>query len=144
MITLRPKRPGPSSWTGRRWVPLSTPAGARLTLSGDFAHARYQSSISYNERGRPIESLADYLMQPDAGSSNPYLPSSNRNAESRSYSVQLIDAAPAAERAVGEYDRDAASNVLHVPAYADGQQTIIYRIYLPDDGKWPTGGVPHR
>jgi hypothetical protein len=98
---------------------FSTPAGARLSLSGDFAHARYQSFISYDERGRPIESLADYLLQPDAGSSNPYLPSSNRNAESRSYSVQLIN-----------------------PPYADGQQTTNYRIYLPDEGKCPAGGVP--
>ncbi len=121
---------------------FSTPAGARLELSGDFAHARYQSFISYDERGRPIESLADYLIQPDSGSSNPYLPGINRNAESRSYSVELINAAPAVERAIGEYNRDAASNVLHAPAYADGQQTIIYRIYLPDDGKWPDGGVP--
>ncbi|MGI9248057.1 MAG: hypothetical protein ACR2QI_03530, partial [Woeseiaceae bacterium] len=121
---------------------FSTPAGARLDLSGDFAHARYQSFISYDERGRPIESLADYLIQPDRDSSNPYLPSKDRNVESRSYSVQLINAAPAVERAIGEYKKDAASNVLHVPAYGDGQQTIIYRIYLPDDGKWPDGGVP--
>ncbi len=120
---------------------FSTPAGAQLKVSGDFAHARYQSFISYDERGRPIESLADYLIQPDAASSNPYLSSSNRNAEDRSYSVQLVNAAPAVERAIGEYNRDAASNVLHAPAYADGQQTIIYRIYLPDDGKWPDGGV---
>ncbi len=121
---------------------FSMPAGARLELSGDFAHARYQSFISYDERGRPIESLADYLIEPDAGSSNPYLSSSNRNAEGRSYSVALINAAPAVERAIGEYNRDAASNVLHAPAYADGQQAVIYRIYLPDEGKWPSGGVP--
>jgi len=121
---------------------FSTPAGAQLKLTGDFAHARYQSFISYDERGRPIESLADYLIQPDAASSNPYLPNANRNAESRAFSVQLINEAPAAERAIGEYNRDAASNVLHAPAYGDGQQTIIYRIYLPDEGKWPDGGVP--
>jgi len=41
---------------------FSTPAGATLELDGDFAHARYQSLISYDERGRPIESLADYLI----------------------------------------------------------------------------------
>ena len=121
---------------------FSTPAGAELTLSGKFAHARYQSFISYDERGRPIESLADYLIQPDSASSNPYRSSSNRNAESRSYSVDLINAAPAEERAIGELNKDAASNFLHAPSYADGQQTIIYRIYLPDDGKWPDGGVP--
>jgi hypothetical protein len=121
---------------------FSMPAGAQLKLTGDFAHARYQSFISYDERGRPVESLADYLIQPDDDSSNPYLPSNNRNVESRSYSVQLINAAPAVERAIGEYNKDAASNVLHAPAYGDGQQTIIYRIYLPDDGKWPDGGVP--
>jgi hypothetical protein len=120
---------------------FSTPAGAQLTLSGDFAHARYQSFISYDERGRPIESLADYLIQPDAGSTNPYVMSSNRNAESRSYAVELFNATPGVERAVGKLNREAGSNALHAPEYGDGQQTIIYRIYLPDEGKWPDGGV---
>ena len=121
---------------------FSMPEGSRLQLSGDFAHARYQSFISYDEGGRPIESLADYLIQPDSTSSNPYVPATNRNAETRSYSVGIINAAPAKERDIGEYNRDATSNVLHAPAYANAQQVVIYRIYLPDEGKWPDGGVP--
>lgn len=121
---------------------FSMPEGARLQLSGDFAHARYQSFISYDERGRPIESLADYLIQPDSASSNPYLPANNRNSENRSYAVEIINETPTAERQIGEYNRNAASNELYAPAYAGGQQVIIYRIYLPDAGKWPDGGAP--
>jgi hypothetical protein len=120
---------------------FSIPEGSTLNIKGEFAHARYQSFISYDEHGRPIESLADYLMQPDDGSSNPYRPGVNRNVESRDYSVQVLNKAPEAERAIGEYNQDQRSNVLHTPAYGDRQQTIIYRIYLPDEGRWPDGGV---
>ncbi len=120
---------------------FSTPEGSRLEIRGEFAHARYQSFISYDERGRPIESLADYLMQAADGSTNPYRPGANRNAESRSYSVEVLDSAPQVERAIGEFRQDQYSNVLHTPAYGEGQQVIIYRIYLPDEGRWPDGGV---
>ena len=104
---------------------FSMPQGARLQLTGDFAHARYQSFISYDERGRPIESLADYLIQPDSTSSNPYVLATNRNSENRSYTVELVNEAPSEERSIGELNRDETSNVLHAPAYADGQQVII-------------------
>jgi len=125
-------------WAGT----FSVPEGAKLELTGEFAHARYQSFISYDERGRPIESLADYLIEPQAGSSNPYQSSNNRNAENRSYVVEIKNEAPAKERQIGEYNKASASNVLHAPAYGDGQQVVLYRIYLPDEGKWPDGGVP--
>ena len=32
-------------------------------------------------------------------------------------------------------------SVLHAPSYGPKQQTVIYRIYLPDDGTAPLGGV---
>ncbi len=118
------------------------PAGARLQVTGEFAHARYQSLISYDERGRPIESLADYLMQPKDGSTNPYQSGADRNAESRGYTVQILNRQPPVERAIGEFDEHARSNLLHTPSYGDGQQIILYRIYLPDRGRWPDGGVP--
>ena len=121
---------------------FSMPEGARLELTGQFAHARYQSFISYDQRGRPIESLADYLIQPDNLSANPYLLATNRNSEDRSYTVELINKTPDVEREIGEFNRNAESNLLHAPAYAGGQQVVIYRIYLPDSGKWPDGGVP--
>ncbi len=120
---------------------FSMPEGATLEIRGDFAHARYQSFITYDERGRPIESLADYLMQADEGSVNPYRVGANRNAENRSYGVQVLNRAPVAARAIGEFRQDQRSNALHAPAYGDGQQVIIYRIYLPDEGRWPDGGV---
>mgnify|MGYP003306369521 FL=1 len=120
---------------------FSAPEGATLEIRGDFAHARYQSFISYDQRGRPIESLADYLMQAAEGSTNPYHSGANRNAENRSYRVEVLNRAPKAERAIGEFRPDQNSNVLHTPAYGDGQQVIIYRIYLPDEGRWPDGGV---
>ncbi|WP_088284988.1 hypothetical protein [Ideonella sp. A 288] len=53
---------------------FTVPQGARLSIEGRFAHSRYMSFISYDEAGRPIESVADYLIKPLAGSVNPFLP----------------------------------------------------------------------
>jgi hypothetical protein len=120
---------------------FSIPKGSKLNIHGEFAHARYQSFISYDERGRPIESLTDYLIEPDKGSVNPYRNGAERNSGQRQYSIEILDQKPEQARAIGAVSHNTSSNVLHAPAYGNGQQSIIYRIYLPDAGKWPTGGV---
>lgn len=57
------------------WAAVFTvPEGATLKIEGDFPHSRYMSFISYDERGRPIESLADYLIAPAGASSGPTSP----------------------------------------------------------------------
>ena len=43
---------------------FSAPDDAELFLEGEFPYSRYMSIISYDGRGRPIESLADYLIEP--------------------------------------------------------------------------------
>jgi hypothetical protein len=50
------------------WAAVFTvPEGARLTLEGRFPRSRYMSFISYDEAGRPIESVADYLIKTRRG-----------------------------------------------------------------------------
>jgi len=127
------------------WASAFTiPEGAKLNLKGEYPHSRYMSLISYDERGRPIESLADYLIEPSKsdGAVNPYLPGNPRNSNPRNYSVEILNKAPDAERAIGERSTSGGGNVLHTPGYGRAnQQAILYRIYLPDDGKAPDGGV---
>ena len=55
------------------WAATFTiPEGARLRFDGRFPHARYMSLISYDAAGRPIESVADYLIAPADGAANPF------------------------------------------------------------------------
>ena len=57
---------------------FTAPEGARLYLKGIFPHSRYMSLISYDGRGAPIESLADYLIVPDENSINPFVDGASR------------------------------------------------------------------
>ena len=84
------------------WAAVFTvPAGAKLTLEGSFPHSRYMSLISYDEAGRPIESVADYLVAPSAGSTNPFLSGADRQATQRNYSMEIVDGRPDARHQSG-------------------------------------------
>lgn len=163
------------------WAAAFTiPDGARLRLDGEYPHSRYMSLISYDEAGRPVESLADYLIEPgqapaleryseqtinppnigfnlsfgvayaqeteggasDLRSVNPFVPGNPRNSEFRDYTVEILNKAPEQERAIGERSSVSSGNKLHAPSYgAMNQQMLLYRIYLPDEGTAPDGGV---
>ena len=120
---------------------FSTPDDAELYLEGEFPYSRYMSIISYDGRGRPIESLADYLIEPLNNADNPYVPGNNRRNKERSYEIKILNKDPISKRDTGKISKSKSDNVLHAPSYGPKQQTIIYRIYLPDDGTVPLGGV---
>jgi hypothetical protein len=134
------------------YTSYTVPAGATVHLSGDFAHARYQSFNSYasdtaldsasGESGVAVDALADVDITPVAGSTNPFRVGAHRDAKNRRYSIAVRQrGAPAA----GVGAREA--NVLYTlapstPAAALAvRQEIIYRVYVPDDGLDQTGGV---
>ena len=134
---------------------FTVPEGSRLYLEGVFPHSRYMSLISYNGRGAPIESLADYLIVPDENSINPFVQGANRTLIKRSYKVEIVNISPQIRRNEGtrlELQTDVEGsglqkeihhrNSLNATQYGQGQQSIIYRIYVPDKGKNESGGVP--
>ena len=113
------------------------------------------SLISYDGRGAPIESLADYLIVPDENSINPFVQGANRTLIKRSYKVEIVNISPQIRRNEGtrlELQTDVEGsglqkeihhrNSLNATQYGQGQQSIIYRIYVPDKGKNESGGVP--
>ena len=113
------------------------------------------SLISYDGRGSPIESLADYLIVPDENSINPFVDGASRTNEKRSYTVEIVNHPPEIRRKEGiklglQTDVNGSSsqkhirhrNSLNAAQYGQGQQSIIYRIYVPDKGKNESGGVP--
>lgn len=125
------------------WAAFFTmPEGAKLEVEGEFAYARYQSLISYDPRGKPLEALADYLIEPDKGSINPYRKGANRLTSKRKYRVEVVNVTPdIGKEKEGEYLAKEIRNLLHAPVSDKGQQILLYRIYLPNKGKNETGGV---
>ena len=121
---------------------FTVPQGARLSIEGRFAHSRYMSFISYDEAGRPIESVADYLIKPKAGSVNPYLPGADRSATNRDYSLEVVDGLPETKQTTGMNLLGQTRDKLNTPKYgpAPGQQVILYRIYVADKGTDETAG----
>ncbi|WP_410876925.1 hypothetical protein [Nocardia sp. A7] len=113
---------------------FAIPAGAALTVKGEYAHARYQSLNSYNiTDNTPTAALNDVSTAPDAGSTNPYLPGADRTGEdNRSYTATVRNEAPGAA---------AAPNTLYAGVPGQERTTLVYRLYLPDNGRDITGGV---
>lgn len=120
---------------------FTVPEGSNLRIEGQFARSRYQSLISYDSAGRPVQSLADYLIEPNVGSENPYRHGANRHSENREYRINILNSPPEELGVEGSRLDSETRNELHAP-YEGGTQILLYRVYLPDQNTGPTGGVP--
>ena len=73
------------------WASLFTmPEGSELFIDGEYPYSRYMSIISYDARGKPLESLADYLIEPNNKSINPFVNANQRLNKNRDYNLSLI------------------------------------------------------
>lgn len=117
------------------------PAGATITLHGQFPHSRFFSLTTYvtkgAESGLPSTSIYDSQINPDAGSVNPYRPGESRNAKHRSYTVTISGQTTPAEP---------APNTLYAGQEGKTRETqqveMIMRLYRPDKNLEAEGGVP--
>ena len=101
------------------WAAAFTiPKGAKFFNRRRLPYSRYMSFISYDERGRPVESLADYLIQSD--SHNPFIAGSPRYDGNRQYKIDILNARPTSNRQVGEILNIDSNNLLHAPGYGAG------------------------
>ena len=124
------------------WASVFTmPEGSELYIDGEYPYSRYMSIISYNARGKPLESLADYLIEPQKNSFNPFVSGNKRLNKNRDYNIQVFNKEPVTDRETGMISDLSSNNVLNAPSYGPKQQLIIYRIYLPDNSTGPLGGV---
>ena len=130
----------PDSGATYWFASVTVPDGAVLRLRGEYPHARYASFMVYGPDpvtglpGTPFDGLADIDIVPDDGSTNPFEVGADRTVEQRSYEVQLVGERVPADDA----ERDA--NTLYgvtpgEPAAGDRAQQLIYRVYVPDDGR---------
>jgi len=121
---------------------FSVPEGARLELEGHYPDSRYMSFVSYTATGQPIESLPDFLISPDHGE-NPFIEGASRTGQENRYSIEVRSTPPQSVRDVGSRAVTDQTDILHAPAdQAGGPQTILYRIYLPDQGTAPAANAP--
>lgn len=139
------------------------PAGSTLELVGTYPHSRYMSFISYDALGQPVDGIADYQIDPDPGSENPFRPGADRNTPKgqRDYSIQVAHAKNPGftirDPRNDEPPRDTlytipttfmegGSGFPHRPEVgSDGVtypvELILYRNYVPDRGFDLTGKV---
>lgn len=120
-------------WTGA-YVALP---GTRIRVEGQFPHARYMSFNTYNTIGRPIDSIYDTQIEPDPGSTNPFLPGADRTVRERDFTVFIeFGAKPAHPK----------PNTIYAGVSEDGTPSPVgifwYRIYVPDAGGDRMGKVP--
>jgi hypothetical protein len=117
------------------------PAGATVTLHGQYPHARFFSLTNYVVKGEvpgfPSTSIYDEQINPDPGSVNPFRPGESRDASKRSYTVTISGQTP---------PETPAANTLYAgqPGTTGETQQVemIMRIYRPDKGLEANGGVP--
>lgn len=126
-------------WTAK----FTVPEGATLRLDGQFPHSRYSSFTTYDMRGQPVESLADYLITPLPGHTNPAREGGDRTARKRAYTID-VEAGGTRDltRKEGIFDEGATSKIIHAPKNDGYQQVLIYRVYTVDKGASITGNVP--
>lgn len=122
---------------------FTMPEGSKLSIEGQFAHSRYTSYTSYDDRGQPVETLADYLITPLPGHTNPARNGADRNAVKRSYVIDVtVGGQRDTSRIEGFFNEGATSKTIAAPKNGGTQQVIILRNYTSDKGTGITGGVP--
>jgi hypothetical protein len=106
---------------------FSLPPGSRLVLRGRYPHARYISLNAYSDAA-PTDTLSDVAIEPDPGSTNPFVRGNRRDLRKRSWRVTVLDEPRPDERAPNTlYARPAATDV-------GAAIEVFYRVYEPDRG----------
>ena len=105
-------------------------AGGHLTIAGTFPHARYMSFNSYLGRSA-YDVVEDDTLVPAAGELNPF---QNGNPRGGTVTYQMTVA-------FKKKPASPASNTLYTGASSTSGNSVIYRVYVPDQGQDDTGGV---
>jgi hypothetical protein len=119
--------------------PVSTdsiPAGGRIVLHGRFPHARFFSFTITSPALQLRNYLYDDNIKPDRGSTNPFLPGADRNAQRRSYTVTIVD-----QPDPGPGHRSPNTLYAGVAGQVSAPFVLGERVYLPDRGRDFTGGA---
>ena len=119
---------------------IPIPPGGYAEINGEYPHSRFLSFQTSGVNGQNINGWADFQIQPDPGSSNPFLPGADRTVTKRSYTIKVVDKPlPAAGPATNTlYTSTSDGKVRSEPGLA----LVTLRYYLPDLGTGRLAGVP--
>ncbi len=135
------------------------PVGSKLVLHGTYAHTRYESYISYNVASAIIDGVYDSMLNPDAGSVNPFKPGESRTGTNH-FTLEVSEKANPNPLPINHYSGEApetnpetGNNILYAGAAgAAGSETfegktyplelIVQRIYGQDKGTNILGNAP--
>jgi hypothetical protein len=107
--------------------------GTRIRIDGIFPYARYTSWNVYDPLLRPFAKKSDFELQPDPGSSNPFLPGASRTTpiSQRHYTLFITFSAT----------DHPGPNTIFVDPSKNPVGLMTLRVYVPDEGRDFTGGV---
>jgi len=134
----------PNLWPDKRPTyfigQVAVAQGSSITIRGRFPHARYFKFALYRYEHETFtslesESLAGYAIEPDPGSSNPFVVGADRSAENRNYTIRIV-----AEDAP-ENPADRPTNTVYVGT-EEKEIQLVFRIYLSDEGYDGAGWGP--
>lgn len=128
------------------------PEGSTVEMEGDYPHSRFMSFISYDKAGLYVDGTADYMIDPDPSSVNTFRDGAQRyGTEPRRFTVEARPAEkPADMPLVQNAGQPPRNHLFTLPSknpWTDARtgrpvETILYRIYVPDEGQDYAGGVP--
>lgn len=123
--------------------PYEVNPNVEIVIRGKFPYARYMSITVRGEADRPIASVPDRQLIPDPGSTNPFLPGADWDADNRNYTLIIRFTPP--PQGSDLFVPEAGNNTIYAGTFPDGspntQGMIVLRIYVPSIGYDKTGGV---
>jgi hypothetical protein len=87
---------------------------------------------SYRADSSPAFALRDQQIAANAGSINPFSQGAQRDSENRLFEINI---------ATGEAPESPLANTLYDYTEDNGQTTLLYRVYVPNEGKSASGGT---
>lgn len=123
--------------------PYEVNPDTEIVIKGQFPYARYMSFTLIGQIDTVIATAPDQALIPDPGSTNPFLPGANWNANNRNYTIKIRPTAP--PQGSEHFVPEAGNNTFYAGTLKDGSQNrfglIGLRIYVPSLGYDKTGGV---
>ncbi|MBW2499074.1 MAG: hypothetical protein JRF61_17475 [Deltaproteobacteria bacterium] len=111
------------------------PDGAELIFEAEYPRSRHMSWTLYGGLGG--DQLIDTQIEPDPGSTNPFINGTFRRGQRRSYTMRALKEDPPADPA----DRDPNTLYAGPPTPGPFGNFLCVRIYVPDKGTEPFGDV---
>jgi hypothetical protein len=114
-----------------------------IVIKGQFPYARYMSFTLSGQLDNVITTASDKTLIPDPGSTNPFLPGADWNADNRNYTIKIRSTPP--PQGSEHFVPEAGNNTFYAGTLKDGTPNRLglfgLRIYVPSIGYDKTGGV---